>query len=396
MTSVLSPVAQQKHWRWKALWTAAITIAVLVSTIVVVAVGSITTVPMSGVPTSDVRVAWLLPATRLVADAAAALTVGCCLAACLLPGAGRGISLPGARWLRLATSSAAAWAAAAVAALPGMFVEFLNTDLGNVSVQALGSFLVSVPEGTAQGAVILLAALVAVSSRSVLTVVGARTLLLLSLLAGIPGNVVEHLEGEGSRYEVAVATTAGVLHVAGALTWSGALAALVLLRRLTANDLVAAVTRYSRLAPVLVLIVGASGLLNGGLELQAPQQLGSTAYGRLIILKALAFTALLTVGWWHRQRTLVALTAGHPNAFRRAAAVEVLIFAATLGLAVGLSRTPEPAASAADRTEPVVSMAGAHPSSQWAAASRPDRPAARCVLLLTTGTSLGGKAGSGN
>lgn len=356
--SDLPAAAQYTPRQWKALWIAAITVAVVVSVTVVVAVGSITAVPMSRLPASDVRVAWLMPTTRLIADTSAAITVGCCLAASLLPTARQGISLPGARWLRYATWSAAAWATAAAAAVPGMFVEFLNTNLGNVSVRAISSFLVSVPEGTAQATVVFLAALVAAASRSVLTMVGVRTLLLLSLLAGIPGSVVEHLEDDGSRYEVAVASTASVLHVAGALAWSGALAALLLLRRLTAHQLVTAVTRYSRLAPVLVVLVGSSGLLSAGLELRTPGQIVSTAYGRVIVLKALALTALLAVGWWHRRRTLIALVGGHPHAFRRAAAVEVLIFAATIGLAVGLSRTPEPAAVAVNGINTVNLVAG--------------------------------------
>lgn len=132
-----------------------------------------------------------------------------------------------------------------------------------------------------------------------------------------------------------------VLHVLAALVWSGALAAL-LLTRLSSGDLVPAVRRYSRMAPVLVLVVSGSGLLTATGELDDPEQWWGTAYGRVVLLKVAALMALVALGWWHRRRTLPALDAGRPGAFRRIAALEILVFAATFGLAVGLSRTPAP------------------------------------------------------
>ena len=100
--------------------------------------------------------------------------------------------------------------------------------------------------------------------------------------------------------------------------------------------------RYSRTAPALVLAVGASGLLTAAAELDEPGQWAQTAYGRLVLLKALAFVALINLGWWHRRRTVPALAEGRAGAFRRIVAVELGIFAVTFGLAVGFSRTPAP------------------------------------------------------
>ena len=49
---------------------------------------------------------------------------------------------------------------------------------------------------------------------------------------------------------------------------------------------------------------------------------------------------LVGIGWWHRRSTLPALEAGRARAFWRLAAVEIVVMAATVGLAVALSRTP--------------------------------------------------------
>ncbi len=66
----------------------------------------------------------------------------------------------------------------------------------------------------------------------------------------------------------------------------------------------------------------------------------TTGYGALVFAKAVAFALLVAIGWWHRRTTLPRLATGDPAAFRRLAVVELLIMAATIGLAVALSRTP--------------------------------------------------------
>ncbi|MBJ7452278.1 MAG: CopD family protein [Blastococcus sp.] len=312
-----------------------------VSVAVVVAVGSVARVPGSGLAALDPWVPWLLPTARLVGDLAAAATVGCLVAAAVLL-TKRGFLTPaGYRWLRRATWPAVAWGASALLLLPGLLVEFLNTDLSQVSFRALVAFVRDTPFGGAQAAAAALATVVAVGSRMVLTTAGARVLLVLALFAVVPPVVAEYAEADGTRVPVAVAATGMVLHVLAALVWSGTLAAL-LLTRLSAGDLVTAVRRYSRAAPVLALVVGGSGLLTAAADLDDLGQWLQTAYGRVALLKVVAFAALVAVGWWHRRRTLPALASGQAGAFRRIAAVEILVFAVTFGLAVGLSRTPVP------------------------------------------------------
>ena len=336
--------AAMKAQRHKALPWVAVLLAGWVCVAVVVAVGSVARVPGSGLAALDGWVPWLLPAARLAGDLAAAATVGCLVAAAVLL-AERGFLAPaGYRWLRRATWPAVAWAASAVLLLPGLLVEFLNTDLSQVSFPALVAFVRDTPFGGSQAATAALAAVVAVGSRVVLTTAGARVLLVLALLAVVPPAVAEYAEyaeAEGTGVPVVIAATGMVLHILAALVWSGTLAAL-LLTRLSSGELVTAVRRYSRAAPVLVLVVGGSGLLTAAVDLDDPGQWLQTAYGRVVLLKIAGFVALVAVGWWHRRRTLPALASGQAGAFRRIAAVELLVFAITFGLAVGLSRTPAP------------------------------------------------------
>ena len=354
----------------RVLLAGALVLAAAVTALVVLAVGSVDRVPWSGLAARDVAVSWLLPGARVVTDVSAAATVGCLVAAALLlPGTGV-LSAAGYRWLRRATWPAVAWAVAAALAVPGLLVEFLNTDLAGISPRAAVAFVRDTPAGAAQATAVALAATVAVGSRLVLTTAGARALLVLAVLAVVPPAVAEYAEAEGTTGQVAIAAAGMAVHAVGALVWAGTLAALLLVR-LPAADLGTAVRRYSRLAPVLVLAVGASGLVTAAAELDRLDRWPGTDYGRLVLLKILALGALAGIGWWHRRRTLAALAEGRTGAFRRVAAVELLVFAATVGLAVGLSRTPPPALedaveqehaapAAAGSAERVLTGAGLH------------------------------------
>lgn len=320
-------------------------VAALACTAVLVAVGALGRLPASGLVATDLRVSWLLPVARLAADVAAGVTVGCLVAAALLlPGRGT-VSPAGYRWLRRSTWPALGWAVAAAAALPALFAEFLYTTLDRASPPALLAFVRDVPAGTAQLAAVVLAVVVALGSRWVLTTAGARVLLVLAALAVVPPLLAEYAEAEGGAGKIAVVATGLVLHVLGALAWAGALAAL-LLDRLPGDQLITAVRRYSRLAPVLVLLLAAGGLAVAVTALDRPALWWGTSYGRLVLLKAAALAVLAGLGWWHRRHALPALVGGRAGIFRRIAVVELLVMSATFGLAVGLSRTLDPALEA--------------------------------------------------
>ena len=284
---------------------------------------------------------WLLPALRMLSDLLAVVTVGCLLGAVvLLPGDGL-LSAAGYRWVRSAGRWASVSSLVSLATVPALLAEFLGQGWSVLSFSATGGFLTDSPQAQAQVAVAVLAALLAAAARAVLTMPGAFALLLIGLIATLPPALAGHAGGDGGL----VATTAVAMHVLGVVLWAGGLVAVLLARKVSVTATSAAVARFSRLAGVLVLLVGGSGIVTALTRLSTPAQVVQSSYGLLVLIKLVAFLGLATVGAWHRRSTLPALAAGRPSAFLRLATGEVVLFGATVGVAVALSRTPTPTAS---------------------------------------------------
>jgi putative copper resistance protein D len=114
-----------------------------------------------------------------------------------------------------------------------------------------------------------------------------------------------------------------------------------------------------------------SGVVNAGVRLGAFGPLVTSSYGVLVLAKTAALVTLGGFGWWHRRRT-VAQVAGQPatgtqggpdrtrsevRVFLRVAAAELVVMAATVALAVGLSRSPTPAGAEVN-TSPAAELLG--------------------------------------
>ena len=109
-----------------------------------------------------------------------------------------------------------------------------------------------------------------------------------------------------------------------------------------------AVRRFSRVAFWCIIVVGLSGVVNAAVRVPY-DQLFSDTYGQLVIAKVAALIVLGALGAWHRRVTIAQLdSAERPSLFVRFGLVELAVFAATFGLAVGLSRTPPPALDTAN------------------------------------------------
>lgn len=298
-------------------------------------------------PGAGRAVQWLLPLTRLMTDVAAAVAVGGLLAAlALLTSDGPRLRAPAVRVVRDASRALLVWA---VASLVGAFATaavVLGVPAGSVlrqlgSVAHLSQVLVLVLSATA-------AALTATAATWVRTRAGAAWCLGGSSAALLP----PLLTGHPAAGQLAWLGVAGLLaHVLAASAWVGGLAALVRSRRY-GQDLVAAVPRFSSLALGCASVVGATGLITAALHLAVPGHglwpavgsglvaLVTTGYGALVLAKTGGYVVLVTLGWWHRRRSLPQLAAGRPLAFLRWAVVELVVMSATFGLAVALSRTP--------------------------------------------------------
>lgn len=175
------------------------------------------------------------------------------------------------------------------------------------------------------------------------TVATARVALILTATALVGPLLTGHGAIERTTFWSVLATSSLVLHVFCATAWIGGLGGLVRYGR----DQVEAIEKFSRLALVSAVAIGLTGLLTAEIHLGGREdglglitQWVTTGYGALVFAKAVAFAVLVWIGWRHRQATLPALAADEPAAFWRLAAVELLVMAGTVGLAVALSRTP--------------------------------------------------------
>jgi putative copper resistance protein D len=330
--------------RAAAVLSAALVAALLVAAGALWTGGAIDARTLPGLPDAGTVTPWALPLVRVLADLAAAVTVGCLLAAAFaVPGRidGRGrrrVSPYGYRWLRAAAAAAATWAVATAAALVYTLSDILGRPVGTVvSPTSLWSFTTEIAQGRALLLVLAGAVVLAVLCWTVLSPTSAAALAVLAIATALPPVFTGHAASAGN-HQIAVSTM--LLHVTGVLVWTGGLAALVLGSRMPTAELSAAAHRYSRVAVWCFVVVALSGIANSWIRIPVAADLFSTGYGRLVLVKTGALLALGGLGWLHRRYTLPSLAAGRRRVFLRLAAVEVLLMAATVGVAVALSRTP--------------------------------------------------------
>jgi cytochrome c oxidase assembly factor CtaG/putative copper export protein len=310
---------------------------------------------LAGLPYPGTGTTWGLPVARLFTDTLGALTVGLVVAAAfLLPGDGDLVSPAGYRLLRRAALAAAGWAAACVALIVLTLSDLLGVPLPQAASRSgLASFVTSVSVGQAYAGQTGLALAVAAACGRALRRNTAAWTAITALIAVVLPAFTGHAAGAGNHQ---VAVTSLAMHVVAAALWAGGLAALLALRR--TDVLAGAAARYSRLALGCFVVVAFSGAANAWVRLGTIDQLWHSPYGALVAGKILALLALGTFGALHRTRTLPALHSARPGAFRRFAAGELVVFAATFGLAVALSRSPTPVPTNPPTPDPATDLLG--------------------------------------
>ncbi|HEX2174428.1 MAG TPA: bifunctional copper resistance protein CopD/cytochrome c oxidase assembly protein [Nocardioidaceae bacterium] len=297
----------------------------------------------AGLPDPGPVTAWGLPLSRLVFDLAFVVVIGSLVTAALLPA--EEFTDTAAAALLAAGWGAAVWALSAAALLLFTVSDVLgvpplrvfSTDPGYALEFTAGRGLLLVV-----GCGIVLASY----SRWTQTRAGVAALLALAVAALLPVLFAGH-SSAASDHDLA--TSSLIVHVVGASVWVGGLAGVLLLLRRRPRTLADVLPRYSMLALVCFGAVAFSGLLNAWVRTSGDLGLwAGSGYGALLMVKVAGLVALGCFGYWHRLRTIDGLTAGRPRAFARLASVEVLVMAATVGVAVALSRTPPPAGATAD------------------------------------------------
>lgn len=312
-----------------------------------------------GLPDPGVLTSAGLPAVRAVAEISMVLTIGGLLLAAFLVAPQRSgyLDVAGYRALRAASWTGVAWAVAAVLLVPLNVAEALGRPVTDVLDPGL--LLDLVPQLAAAAAwswTALLALLVVVGCRTVLTWGWTTVLFGIALVAPLPVLLTGHSAAGGSHD---LATDSLVLHVLAASLWVGGLCAVVALAAAGGADRTAALTtavpRFSHVALVCWVVLAVTGLINA-LTRITPAAVFTSYYGGLLLAKATALVVLGALGAWHRRRTVGAASRGEPGALIRLGAVEILLMLATIGLAVALGRTavPDDGSGAPSRTEALI------------------------------------------
>ena len=280
-----------------------------------------------------------LPVVKVVGDLAAAATIGTLVLLAVTVPARRTAAL--AEGLRAVSVASGIWAGAMLVRIVLEFADLSALPMSDPTFGGLmwRNYLTSNDAGRGDLWVLGVALVVNLGSLFARRLRGTGLLALTAMTGLVPGALAGHAASAKGSHETAV-TSLG-LHLLGVTVWVGGLAGLVLLRRALGADLGAVARRYSTLALWAYVAVAASGLVNGWIHLGDLAAL-SSRYGIVLLAKSGAVVVLGYAGWLHRRTTLGALDRGDDGAFTRLAAVEGVVMAMTMGLAVALSRSPSP------------------------------------------------------
>ncbi|NGO48567.1 cytochrome c oxidase assembly protein [Streptomyces ureilyticus] len=293
-----------------------------------------------GIADAGAVTAWGLPVARMVADAAAVATVGALLLVVVLLPGGRKLSTTQLRYLNWAAIAAVLWAAASAATLVFTLSDLFAQPIGEVTSPAvLADFVTTDAQGRSYALMAAAAGMIATLCVGIGTARWARLALVVALAGLTPPAFTGHSSAAGN-HDAAVTSLA--LHLVGVAVWVGGLVFVLVAAARREDETADAVRRFSPLAAGALLAVAASGIVNAAVRLPSVGEVFTSRYGLMVLGKSVALAALSGIGWWHRRRTLPALQAGRRRGFVRLAAGELLLMAAAMGLAVGLSRTPAP------------------------------------------------------
>ncbi|MFI6999047.1 cytochrome c oxidase assembly protein [Nocardia sp. NPDC050175] len=296
-----------------------------------------------GIPDPGALTTYGLPAVRALADLSAALTVGSLLfAAFLVPPQSNGLlDVGGYRAVRRASNFALIWACCAALLIPLTVSDTTGQPVGDtLRPEALWRAIDQIELAGAWRTTVLFALIVAVGARLALRWGWTPVLFAGAIVTMMPLALTGHSSSGGAHD---LATNSLILHLVSAAVWVGGLFALLAHARRGGAHTDLAARRFSLTATIAFVTIGVSGVINSWVRVPWDELL-TTTYGKLVLAKATALIVLGLIGFVQRRAALPALAANPKDrgALIRFAGVEVLVFAATMGLAVGLGRTPPP------------------------------------------------------
>jgi putative copper resistance protein D len=265
----------------------------------------------------------------------------------------------------VAAAAGAAWTLSAIAVLVLTYSDVAGQSLSGDAefTRALVYFMTDIETGRAWLAVTIVAAVVTTALFGVRSLAGLAITLVLSLVGMVPIALIGH-SSSSSDHEGAINSLA--LHLVGVSAWVGGIIMLAVLSGiLTGAAGVKAATkaditeptlrRFSSLAGFAFILVFASGVINASIRITSWHDLFGSAYGQMVLAKAVATLMLGGIGLMHRQWVIPQLhRKGSALSSRRVlwqlVIAELLIMGATSGIAVALGRSapPQPTTFAPD------------------------------------------------
>ncbi|MFF0146962.1 cytochrome c oxidase assembly protein [Amycolatopsis sulphurea] len=297
---------------------------------------------IAGLPDPGLVTRYGVTVVRVLAEGASVVAVGSLLlAAFLVPPQQNGTLAPeGYAAVRAAGIAAWVWFAASILSVVFTAADSAGKPLSEVlSPQTLLDLVDAIEQPKAWLWTALIAILLALGCRLVLSWGWTATLFFVSVAGLIPVAVTGHSASGGSHD---MATNSLLFHLIAAALWVGGLLALLALGWRRGKHLSLAAQRFSRLALVCWIVMAISGVINALVRINL-SDLFTTDYGLLVVAKVVALLLLGVFGHQQRQRGVANLVDGEGGGqLLRLAAVEVLIMFVTIGIASGLARTPPP------------------------------------------------------
>lgn len=270
--------------------------------------------------------------------------------------------------LNFGAAMAVAWTILAICILIFSYADISGRPIGFTSAYTseLISYITTIDAGKQQATVVIVAAVVATLIFGVRSLMGLLLTLGVSFIAIIAMSLGGHASG-GDDHMGAVNSLG--LHLLGVMLWCGGLVALAYISRQISGDdagtgtltdrkrgteasaerrapmAVVVLRRYSVLALGGFILVTLSGVVNASVRMNNLDEIFTTAYGQLVVIKLLLTLILGAIGALHRLSLIPAMQRGAVGLIRglwTAILVEIVLMGATSGIAVSLSRTPPP------------------------------------------------------
>lgn len=322
---------------------ALIVLAVAAMAVGLVISGDAYATPPAGLPDVGGVIGWGTPVLRVLTDIAAVVTIGFLLAAVVLDPSGKDgtVSRAGRTDLIRAAVAAAIWAVLAL--MQSVFVvgNVLGLRLSEaISPDVITTYAFDLPTTRALFGMAILALVISAACAATFTVGSGAAWLILALLAAVLPALGGHAAGLGDH---ALAMTAGAAHIAAAALWIGGLIALAVHAVRGDISLTRSIQRFGLIAGTCIVLLAVSGVANAYTRLETIDQILTTGYGQLVLLKTALIVVLGVIALLIRNR--ISSTTGTKSGrsvFARIAGLELTVMAIALGLGVALSQSAPP------------------------------------------------------